>query len=181
MGFVIAVLLVYFVGFFLASFIGRSIWRMLETLLVRVPLVKAVYPAVKQITDFLFREQHFKEYTLVVAVQYPRKGVWSSGLVTGPPLRSIQSGTPEELVTISVPSSPTPFTGYVISAPRADVVETPLSIEEAFRFVVSGGVVRPPHQTADFTRTERADTGASAGESNSRAAREPQARRLERG
>lgn len=144
-GFLVAIILVYFVGFFLASFFGRTTLHVLERLWARIPLVKAVYPYVKQVTDFVFRERQL-EFASVVAVQYPRKGLWSVGLVTGPPLRAIQASASSEMVTLFVPSSPTPFTGYVITAPRADVVELPLSIDEALRFTVSGGVIRPGHE-----------------------------------
>lgn len=144
-GFIVAIILVYFVGFFLASFYGRTTFRMLERLQTRIPLVKAVYPYVKQLTEFIFGERKI-EFTLVVAVEYPRKGIRSLGLVTGPGLRTLQALAPDELVTIFIPSSPTPFTGYVITVPRSDVVELPLTIDETIRFTVSGGVIRPDHQ-----------------------------------
>ena len=142
LGFLIAIILVYFVGFFLASFIGRTIWRAGEGLLYRIPLIRAIYPHVKQVTDFLLSERRV-EFSGVVAVQYPRKGIWSLGLSTGGPLARVQEASPEELVTVFVPSSPTPVTGYVIQAPRSDVIELNLSIDEAFRFTISGGVLKP--------------------------------------
>ena len=142
LGFLIAIILVYFVGFFLASFIGRTVWRAGEGLLYRIPLIRAIYPHVKQVTDFLLSERRV-EFSGVVAVQYPRKGVWSLGLSTGEPLGRVQEASPEELVTIFIPSSPTPVTGYVIQAPRQDVIELSMSIDEAFRFTISGGVVKP--------------------------------------
>ena len=83
------------------------------------------------------------EFSGVVAVQYPRKEVWSVGLSTGGPLERVQEASPDELVTIFIPSSPTPVTGYVIQAPRRDVIELNLSIDEAFRFTISGGVLKP--------------------------------------
>ncbi|MCH7814704.1 MAG: DUF502 domain-containing protein, partial [Planctomycetes bacterium] len=88
-GFLIAIIAVYFVGLFLASLIGRTTWRLVERFLYRVPVIRAIYPNVKQVTDFLFTggQLHFSG---VVAVQYPRKGIWSMGLVTGPPMRSVQ-------------------------------------------------------------------------------------------
>jgi uncharacterized membrane protein len=141
-GFVIAIVLVYFVGFSLASFYGRTTFRLIERLQSRIPLVKAVYPYVKQLTEFVFGEKKI-EFTLVVAVEYPRKGIHSIGLVTGAGLRPLQAMAPQELVTVFVPSSPTPFTGYVITIPRSDVLELPLTIDEAVRFVVSGGVIQP--------------------------------------
>lgn len=142
LGFVIAIILVYFMGFFLASFMGRTIWRASERLVVRIPVIRAVYSNVKQVTDFLLRERPV-EYSGVVAVQYPRKGLWSLGLSTGGPLREVQGGSDKELVTVFIPSSPTPVTGYVIQVPRDEVIVLNMSIDEGLRFTVSAGVIKP--------------------------------------
>lgn len=148
-GFVIAILVVYFTGFFLASFIGRTVWRAGERLINRIPLIRAIYPHVKQVTDFLLAERKRFAASGVVAVQYPRKGVWSLGLTTGAPLQRVQEAVSDELVTVFIPSSPTPVTGYVIQAPRQDVVELNVSIDEALRFTVSGGVIKPSDRFFD--------------------------------
>lgn len=173
-GFVIAIILVYFVGFFLASFYGRTTFRLMEQLQSRIPLVKAVYPYVKQLTEFIFGEKKI-EFTLVVAVEYPRKGIRSIGLVTGSGLRTLQALEPDELVTIFIPSSPTPFTGYVITVPRSEIVELPLTIDEAIRFTVSGGVIRPEHQSAEarVLASNPEAVGAAARESGSRGGAKP--------
>lgn len=143
LGFLIAILLVYFMGFFLASFLGKTIWRACERLLNRIPLIRAIYPHVKQVTDFLLSERKSFDLSSVVAVQYPRKGLWSLGLSTGGPLDQVQKADTEELVSVFIPSSPTPITGYVIQVPRKDVIELSLTIDEALRFTVSGGVIKP--------------------------------------
>jgi uncharacterized membrane protein len=141
-GFLIAIILVYFMGFFLASFIGRTTWRAAEGLLYRIPLIRAIYPNVKQVTDFLFSERKV-EFSGVVAVQYPRKGVWSLALVTGQPIKQVQDLIEDELITLFVPSSPTPVTGYVIQAARSEVIELNMSIDEGLRFAISAGVIKP--------------------------------------
>lgn len=142
LGFLIAVVLVYFIGFFLASFIGRASWRAGERLLYRIPLIRAVYPNIKQVTDFLLSERKV-EFSGVVAVEYPRRGVWSLGLRTGSPMKAVQRVVPDELVTVFIPSSPTPVTGYVIQVPHKDVIELNMTIDEGFRFTISGGVIKP--------------------------------------
>jgi len=142
LGFVIAIVLVYFVGFFLASFMGRATWRAAENLLLRIPLIRAVYPNVKQVTDFLLSERSV-EFSGVVAVEYPRKGIWSLGLSTGGPMDQLQRRSSEELVSVFIPSSPTPITGYVIQAPRSEVIDLNLTIDEGLRFIISGGVIKP--------------------------------------
>jgi len=142
LGFLIAIILVYFMGFFLASFLGRTSWRAAERLLYRIPLIRAIYPNVKQVTDFLLTERTV-EFSGVVAVQYPRKGVWSVGLSTGGPMKQVQDRVTDDLVTVFIPSSPTPVTGYVIQVPREDVIELNMTIDEGLRFTISGGVIKP--------------------------------------
>lgn len=141
-GFLLAIALVYFVGFFVASFIGRQALRMVETIQRRVPLVNAVYPHVKQITDFLLSENRVA-FRGVVAVEYPRKGIWSLGLLTGEGIRGVSDAMGMETVSVFIPSSPTPMTGYVITLPADGVIELPITIDQALRFTISGGVIKP--------------------------------------
>jgi uncharacterized membrane protein len=140
----LAVLLVYIVGLFVGNLIGRTMWRLAERAVMRVPLIRAIYPAVKQVTDFVLaeRQQHF-ESSRVVAVQPHAQGIWSIGLVTGTGLRPLSDAVGEEMATVFIPSSPTAFSGYVVVVPRESVVELPLKVEEAMRLLVSGGVIVP--------------------------------------
>lgn len=142
LGFLIAIILVYFMGFFLASFLGRTSWRAAERLLYRIPLIRAIYPNVKQVTDFLLTERSVG-FSGVVAVQYPRKGIWSVGLSTGKPMKQVQKRVASDLVTVFIPSSPTPVTGYVIQVPQEDVIELNMTIDEGLRFTISAGVIKP--------------------------------------
>lgn len=144
-GFLVAIIVVYFVGRFLASLLGRQTWKIAERALISVPLVRAIYPNIKQVTDFLFGERPF-EFSGVVAVQYPRVGIWSLGFLTGSPMQVIAKSTPDELVTVFIPSSPTPMTGYTITVPRKDVLELGISVDEALRFTISAGVIKPHTQ-----------------------------------
>ena len=79
----------------------------------------------------------------VVAVQYPRAGIWSIGLRTGRPMPTVQRAVGDRLVTVFIPSSPTPVTGYVIQVPVSDVIDLNMTIDEALRFTISGGVIQP--------------------------------------
>lgn len=141
-GFILAIIAVIFVGAILASVVGRALWRRLELFLLKLPLVKKVYPYIKQITDFMFTKNKLT-FTRVAAIEYPRKGLWSVALVTGDGLQALKNANERELVTVFIPSSPTPFTGYVITVPKEDVMLLDMSIEEALRFTVSGGVITP--------------------------------------
>lgn len=146
-GFFLAIIGVCFIGAFLASFAGRTIWRLIEKGFASIPLVKKVYPYIKQITDFVLAKKKLS-FNKVVALQYPRKGVWSVGMVTGTGLKKIVNAREKEFLTVFVPSSPTPFTGYVIMTPKDETIELDMSIEEALRFTISGGVITPAEHEA---------------------------------
>jgi uncharacterized membrane protein len=144
LGVLLAVLLIYIVGVFVGNLLGRTAWRLAEYGVMKIPLVRAIYPAVKQVTDFLLSERTAQfQGSKVVAVEPHEKGIWSIGLVTGGGLKSLSEATGNEMITVFVPSSPTAFSGYVLVVPRASVVELPLKVEEAMRLLVSGGVISP--------------------------------------
>lgn len=147
-GLAVAIVLVYFIGLLLGNYIGRSLYSRGERIIDRLPLIRNIYSSVKQVTDFFFGDDREKQmqFSRVVAVQYPRKGLWSVGLVTGDTMRLIQQEAGSPCLTVFVPSSPTPFTGYVITVPRVDTIDLPITIEDAIKFAVSGGVLVPPSQ-----------------------------------
>lgn len=143
-GFVIAVGIVYIVGAILASVIGRSIWRGVERLMMNTPILKQVYPFFKQMTDFfLSQEKSKKMFSRVVAVEYPRKGVWSLGLVTGSGLKKVVDRIQKEFLTVFIATTPSPLTGFVIIVPKDEVIDLDMPIEEAFQFIVSAGLIAP--------------------------------------
>jgi len=141
----VGVLLVVFVsGLWLSGVIGRSIHGAFERLLNRVPLVGAIYPHIKQITEFFFGEKRKVEFERVVIIPYPRPGLYSLAFLTGNSLRVLEEATGKEMVSVFLPSSPMPVTGYTLFVPAEDIISTDLTVEEAFRAVVSGGVLVPP-------------------------------------
>jgi uncharacterized membrane protein len=146
-GFILALVAVCIVGALLASVVGKTLWRMFEKTLMRTPLVKKVYPYIKQVTDFLLAKKNLS-FDEVVALQYPRKDVWSIGLVTGKGLKKISEEKEQEFLTVFVPTSPTPFTGYVIMTPKDETIALDMTIEEALRFTISGGVITPAEHKA---------------------------------
>ena len=115
-------------------------------MVLRIPMIRSLYPNIKQVTDFLFGDRQI-EFGGVVAVEYPRKGIWSLGLLTGPAMKTIsEHAAAGEYVTVFIPSSPTPITGYTITVSRSSIIELTLSIDEALRFTISGGVIKPPSE-----------------------------------
>jgi uncharacterized membrane protein len=144
LGVVLAVILVYIVGLFVGNLIGRTLWKLGENALFRIPLIRAIYPAVKQVTDFVLSDKK-SQFTAsrVVAVEPHANGIWSIGLVTGPGVRALGQPAGKEMLTVFVPSSPTAFSGYVLVVPREVVLDLPLTVEQAMRILVSGGVIDP--------------------------------------
>jgi len=144
-GFIVALIIVCFVGVILASVFGRALWRMIERFILNTPVLRRVYPYVKQVTDFLLAPEQQKRlsFSRVVAVEYPRKGIWSLGLVTGSGLKNVTDSIKKEFLTVLIPTSPTPFTGFVIMLPKKTAIDLDMTVEEAFRFLISGGVITP--------------------------------------
>lgn len=144
-GFIIALAAVFIVGVILASVVGKTLWRMIEKFIMNTPFLRGIYPYIKQVTDFLFRQgtQEKMPFLRVVAVEYPRKGIWSVGMVTGSGLKKVVDNVEKEFLTVFVPTSPTPFTGFVIMVLKEETIDLDITMEEAFRFTVSGGVITP--------------------------------------
>ncbi|TVQ61301.1 MAG: DUF502 domain-containing protein [Phycisphaerales bacterium] len=158
-GLVVAIILFYLAGLLLGNFIGRRLYARLERLITRLPLIKQVYPSMKQVVDFLLGERQIS-FNRVVLVEYPRKGIWTVGFHTGQTMRAINTHAGGDCVSVFIPSSPTPFTGYAINLPRGEVVDLPISVEEALRFVVTGGVLVPDSQRVDAPRGAGPDPAA---------------------
>ncbi|MBN2592572.1 MAG: DUF502 domain-containing protein [Sedimentisphaerales bacterium] len=148
-GFIVAVVGVCILGALLASYVGKSFWRTIEKFIMNTPFLRNVFPYVKQVTDFLLtNEEQKKLFSRVVAVEYPRKGVWSVGFVTGSGLEEVVNTVKREFLTVIIPTSPTPFTGFVITVQKKQTIDLDMTIEEALRFIVSGGVITPGSEQA---------------------------------
>ncbi|MCR9296575.1 MAG: DUF502 domain-containing protein [bacterium] len=132
----------YFVGRFLAAGVGRFFVTGFERLINQLPLVRNLYSSVKQVTDFVLSEREI-EFTRVVAVEYPRVGIWSIGFVTSDSLPTLRNSLGEDLVSIFVPTSPMPMTGFTVNVRKREVVDLELTIDQAVQFIVSCGVVCP--------------------------------------
>lgn len=139
------VLVLYLLGKFLAAGLGRALWRTIERIITRVPLVRSVYSAVKQFTDFFFSESQM-QFTRVVAVEYPRRGIWSLAFVVSESFVDINAAANEAVVAVYVPTSPMPMAGFVITLPKRDVIDLNITIDQALQFIVSCGVVAPPYE-----------------------------------
>ncbi len=137
--------IVYILGRFVAAGIGKFLVGMAESLILRLPIISNVYSAVKQVTDFVFSEREI-EFNRVVAVEYPRKGIWSVGFVTGESMLDIAAAANEPVLSVLMPTSPMPVTGFTITVRKSEAVDLNITIDQAIQFIVSCGVVIPPQQ-----------------------------------
>lgn len=140
----------YFLGRLLTVGLGRWFVHGFERGIARIPLVNKVYGSVKQVTDFAFSEREI-EFNRVVAIQYPREGIWSLGFVTGNSMREIAEATGEPMLSVLMPTSPMPMTGFTVTIKKSEAIDLNLTVDEAIQFIVSCGVVIPSQQ-----RVERA-------------------------
>lgn len=142
LGVILTIALLLLTGLIVANFFGRKLVTAWESLLSRIPLVRTVYGAVKQITASLFADasQSFRE---VVLVEYPRRGLWMLAFVTGDTPKKFQEVSGEELINIYVPTTPNPTSGFYIMVPPSDVVRLDVPVEAGLKMILSAGVVNP--------------------------------------
>lgn len=145
--------LLYFLGRLFTGGIGRWFLSTFDATILRIPIVNKVYGSVKQITDFAFDDRQI-EFNRVVAIQYPREGIWSLGFVTGNSMREISEAAGEPMLSVLMPTSPMPMTGFTVTVPRSEAIDLDLTIDEAIQFIVSCGVVVPPQQRFDIPATK---------------------------
>ena len=137
-GLLVFILLIILVGLFTRNLIGVAFFRLVERFFVRIPVVKSVFSATKQIAEVFLQDRRtaFRE---VVLFEYPRRGLFSIGFVT-----SALGG--EYLVNVFLPTTPNPTSGYLLLVPRQDVTPLPIPVEEAIKLIVSGGSIMTPGQ-----------------------------------
>jgi uncharacterized membrane protein len=137
--------LMYLLGNLFAAGLGRVFWSWFEQGIGRLPIVRSVYSSTKQVTDYVFSDREL-DFTRVVAVEYPARGIWSLAFVTSEGIADVQKAAGEPMLAIMVPTSPLPITGYTMLIPRSEVLDVNMSVEEAVEYLVSCGVVVPQQQ-----------------------------------
>lgn len=156
-GLVVAIVLIYFAGLLVTNFLGRKLYAYFERSISKVPVFKQVYPHVKQVVEMVMGDKPMA-FKRVVMVQYPRQGIWTLGFVTSGGFREAKRTSDRpDLLAVFIPSSPTPFTGWVINVPASDVIDMDITIDQALRFVITGGMLTPDDvQAARQTRSPEA-------------------------
>ena len=143
LGFVITVTIIFLTGYFATHIIGAKLFKFGEELLYRVPIVKNIYSAAKQINEVLFVHKSAEEYRRACIVEYPRKGVWSLGFVTSDAAAEIEVKAKEKMINVFIANTPTPAAGFLIMVPAREVILLDMKTEDAFKYIISGGVLKP--------------------------------------
>jgi uncharacterized membrane protein len=141
-GLVIAIMLIYLSGVLLGNIVGKTVYNWLENLITQIPGFKQVYPHVKQVVDMILGENKMA-FSQVVLVEYPKDGIWTVGFLTGNSMRQIDKSAGGTVVSVFIPTSPTPFTGFTINVRKEQAIEMNMTVEEALRFVITAGVLAP--------------------------------------
>lgn len=145
LGLVVFVIALTLIGALTAGFIGRQIVELGEGVLARMPVIRSIHGAVKQIFQTVLAQKS-DAFRQVVLVEFPRRDAWSLGFVSGITQGEIREVTAGEMLNVFVPTTPNPTSGYLIFVPRQDVIPLAMTVDEGIKLVVSGGIVMPPNR-----------------------------------
>lgn len=143
MGLVIVLIGLTVIGALTASLLGRYFLHLSDRILARMPVVRSIYGATKQIFETVLSSKG-NAFRSVVLIEYPRKGIWTIGFITGTTIGEVQHVTQENVVNVFVPTTPNPTSGFLLFLPKDEVVELSMTVEEGIKMIVSGGIVTPP-------------------------------------
>jgi len=143
LGIIVTVVLLFFTGMIVANFIGRKLVKLWDSIVLRIPVVRSIYSGVQQVMQTILSPEG-KAFRKVILVEYPRQGLWSIAFQTG-------DGSPEvnakinapDMITIFIPTTPNPTSGFLMMVPRQEIHELDMTVDQAFKLVVSLGVVQP--------------------------------------
>jgi len=145
-GVVLTLLIIFVTGVLAANFIGQRLVGWWEQLLARIPVVNSIYHSVKQVSDTLFSSSG-NAFRKALLVQYPRQGSWTIAFLTGRPGGDVANHLRGDFVSVYVPTTPNPTSGFFLMLPRSDVIELDMDVDEALKYIISMGVVAPPTRT----------------------------------
>jgi uncharacterized membrane protein len=155
-GAVLAVVIILLTGFLGANLLGRRLVALYEKILDRIPLVRSVYGAVKHFAEIVFAEDG-TSFKKVLLIEYPRPGLYSLCFLTSENPREVQLRTSDDVMTVFLPTTPNPTSGFMLFVPRKDVIELDMPVEDALKMIISLGVVvpklhtvHPEHELARF-------------------------------
>jgi uncharacterized membrane protein len=146
LGLVLVVVALTVIGFLTANVLGRLVVGLGERILNKMPVVRSLYSALKQIFQTVFSGQS-KAFREVVLIEYPRRGVWTMAFLTGETSGEVQRVLNGTVLNVFVPTTPNPTSGFLLFVPESDVVHVSMSVEDGLKMIISGGIITPPEKT----------------------------------
>ena len=152
-GLLLALIGLTLIGALTAGILGRALNHLLEGILNRLPIIRSLYSAIKQIMETVLANKSaaFRECVLI---EYPRRGIWTLGFITGATRGEVQEKLEQDLINVFVPTTPNPTSGFLLFVPAQDVIRLKMPIEDGLKLVVSGGIVTPPGEAATLPATQ---------------------------
>lgn len=143
LGAVLTLVVVLFTGIVVANFFGRKLVAFWEGILSRIPLVRSIYSSAKQVAETMFSGSA-RSFRQVVMLEYPRKGLWTLAFVTGSGIRQLREEVGEDMISIYVPTTPNPTSGFFLMVKKSEVVNLNISVDDGLKLILSTGVLVPP-------------------------------------
>jgi uncharacterized membrane protein len=142
LGVILVAIVIFATGVFVANIFGQWWLRQWDSLMNRIPVVRTIYTSVKQVADTLFSGSGHA-FSKALLVQYPRQGAWTIAFLTGSPSGEVARHLAQPMVSVYVPTTPNPTSGFFLMMPKADVIELDMSVDDALKYIISMGVVVP--------------------------------------
>lgn len=142
LGTILTLLIIFLTGLATRNFIGNRVVQVWEAAVIRIPVVKTIYSSVKQVSDTLFSSSG-NAFRKALLVEYPRQGCWTIAFLTGVPGGDVKNHLQGDYVSLYVPTTPNPTSGFFLMVPRADTIELNMTVDAALKYIVSMGVVSP--------------------------------------
>ncbi|ABB38296.1 protein of unknown function DUF502 [Oleidesulfovibrio alaskensis G20] len=144
LGFLLLIVVLLVTGLLVRNFLGRRLVDLGDAILARIPLVSSLYSGIKQLVETIFTSS--RDFQRVVLIEYPRKGLYTMAFVTGVAVGEIQSKTASKVLNVFVPTTPNPTSGFYLMVPEADVIPLEMNVEDAFKLLISGGILSAEHE-----------------------------------
>jgi uncharacterized membrane protein len=148
LGVLLSLLILLLTGLVAANLFGRKLVSMWERLLARIPLVRSVYSAVKQMVETMFADKG-KSFRKVILIEFPRRGLWTLAFLTSEESGTVQQATGRDVVNVYVPTTPNPTGGYFVLVPKEDIQELDMSVDDGLKMLLSMGAVNPGDRLAE--------------------------------
>lgn len=154
LGFLSIVLLILLTGFFAKNYLGKKVLALSESIVRKIPIINRIYLAIQQISQAFLSEKS-EVFKKAVMIEYPRKGIYSIGFFTQDTRGEVQERLEKDVVSIFIPTTPNPTSGYLLFVPKEDTISLDMSVEDALKLVISGGAIVPPTRAEEYERKLR--------------------------